>query len=284
MRRLKIFTLVTGILLLSTGLVLFAIGYFKPKSAAIFVETVPASSVFIDGEQVGRTPYEATLDAKEVVIKLIPESFDKPLVPFETKVSLAPGIKTIVTRNFGETNESASGEILSFEKIAKKEMSLVVVTLPDSTQISLDGQIMGFAPYKTSSITAGEHQLIVSTPGFEEKILQIKTIEGFKLTAVVQLKADPETIELEEEVEETVEEMVKILSTPTGFLRVRSEPSVLGKEIGRVEPGETHLLIEKDSETGWFKISIGEDEEGWVSGRYVEEVDPPADGEEEEEE
>jgi hypothetical protein len=77
---------------LVVGTVLFLVGTFKPKSAGLFIETVPKASVFIDGEQVGRTPYETTRSPGEVTIKLIPESIDTALAPFETKLTLASEI------------------------------------------------------------------------------------------------------------------------------------------------------------------------------------------------
>jgi uncharacterized protein YgiM (DUF1202 family) len=73
-------------------------------------------------------------------------------------------------------------------------------------------------------------------------------------------------------------EFVEILSTPTGFLRVREEPSSLGKEIGQVEPGKNYVLVETDEKTGWFKIEYlpaqaGEDGKvGWISNQYAKKL------------
>ncbi len=280
LRAVSIVLVVTGLIL---GIVFFIGGSFKPKSAGIVIETVPAASVFIDGEQVGRTSYSGTRKPGEITIKLIPESFEAPLAPFETKVTLVAGIETIVRREFGESDEVSSGEIISYEKIGGKEASLAVVSIPDAAQVSIDGSIRGFAPYKTSSIVPGEHQVIVYAPGFSEKSFSIRTVEGYKLTVVVKLKPNGEEVlsEEDEAPEEPKQEEVEILSTPTGFLRVRSEPSTAGEEVAQVEPGERYPYLDKDEDTGWFKIEYEDGEEGWVSNQYAKRVED--DGEEEEE-
>ncbi|MFH1648175.1 MAG: PEGA domain-containing protein [Patescibacteria group bacterium] len=59
-----------------------------------------------------------------------------------------------------------------------------------------------------------------------------------------------------------------VLSTPTGWLRVRSAPNLSGTEITTVNVGDTFPVIEEG--TGWVKISISGDTQGWVSSIYVE--------------
>lgn len=284
MKKLRTVSIVLIIVGLILGVVFFVIGSFKPKSAGIIIETTPAANIFIDGEQVGRTPYEGTRKPGEITIKLIPESFEAPLAPFETKVTLVAGIKTVVRREFGESDETSSGEIISFEKIGGKEASLAVVSIPDAAQISIDGSVRGFAPYKTSSIIPGEHSVIVYAPGFTEKSFLIGTVEGYKLTVVVKLKPNGEEVLADDDVlEEPKQEEVEILSTPTGFLRVRSEPSTAGEEVAQVEPGDLYPYLDTDEDTGWFKIEYEDGEEGWVSNQYAKKVDPDEDEEEEEE-
>ncbi|MBU1132746.1 PEGA domain-containing protein [Patescibacteria group bacterium] len=59
-----------------------------------------------------------------------------------------------------------------------------------------------------------------------------------------------------------------VLSTPTGWLRVRSAPNLSGTEITTVNVGDTFPVIEEG--TGWVKINISEDTQGWVSSIYIE--------------
>jgi hypothetical protein len=278
--KLKIAAISASSVILILALVFFLIGYFRPKSAGINVQTTPTAAVYIDGEMVGRTPYEGTVDPKEVIIKLIPESFEKPLAPYETRVNLVSGIETIIQRDFAESEANASGAIISFEKDGGKEVAIAIISQPDSAQVTIDGQVKGFTPYKSSNITEGEHTIAVSAPGYQEKSLTVHTYEGYKLTSEFKLAPQAESLEVEEEIpqpveeeiEEDKEEMVEILNTPTGYLRVRAEPTTGSSEVGRVDPGQTYKLIEEDSTAGWYKIEYVEGKEGWIAKQYAKKV------------
>ena len=86
-----------------------------------------------------------------------------------------------------------------------------------------------------------------------------------------------EILEVDEVEEEVVEEdktiSVVILETPTGYLRVRKEPSTLAEEVGRVKPGEEYELLDEDEKTGWYKIQLDEGDEGWISNQYASKPD-----------
>lgn len=256
--------------------VLFALGYFKPKKAGIRIVATPPAVVFINGSQVGRTPFESTLEPGEIGLKLVPEDKEKPLADFETRVLLSSGIQTVITRTFAETEAASAGEVISFEKTTGVEVSLAVVSDPDSAQVSIDGTPRGFAPYKTSMLTRGQHQIGVSAPGYSERTLTVNTLAGYKLTAIVKLAANQATAQPFPSPTPTPKNlMVKILTTPNGFLRVRSGPSTNSEEIGRVETGQTYFLVEEDSQTGWFKIEYLTGQKGWVSGKYAQMETPP---------
>jgi len=274
MRKLITIVLVLLGLALLAGAAFFSIGYFKPKTAGVVIKTNPASLVFVNGEELGRTPVDSKkLEPGEAIIKLIPESFETPLTPYETKIDLVPGIQTAINWDFGETIEASGGEVVSYEKIDKGDTALATISVPDTAQVAIDGQVKGFTPFKTSSITPGRHTITVSFEGYLERVIDAQLREGYKLTVVVDLAKSNEIIpEEEEEVEEEVEEeeIIKILSTSVGFLRVRSESSTLGEEVGRVEPGETYKVLEKDESTGWYKIEYEKGEEGWISNQYAE--------------
>ena len=69
------------------------------------------------------------------------------------------------------------------------------------------------------------------------------------------------------------ERKVEILQTDTGFLRVRENPSTLGKEIRQVRPGESYSLLDIDGKTGWFKIELEDGTVGWISNQYAREIE-----------
>lgn len=274
MRRLKLAIILISLGVILVGIAFFLLGFFRPQSAGLLIETTPAAAVFIEGEQVGRTPYEATRKPGEITVKLVPQSVDMALAPFETKITLVSGVKTAIRREFGELEETSSGEIVSFERVGGGTASLAVVSIPDVAQISIDGAIRGFAPYKTSAIAPGEHELAISAPGYTERTLSIKTVEGYKLTAVVKLAPNAEeTLAEEDLVAEEPKVEIEIASTPTGFLRVRNEPTTSSEEVGRVTPGERYPFIDKDEDTGWFKIEYEEGKEGWVSDKYAKKIE-----------
>lgn len=68
-------------------------------------------------------------------------------------------------------------------------------------------------------------------------------------------------------VETVVSETAKIGPTPAGWLRVRETPSTNAAELTRVNTGESYKVITK--EEGWVKIKVSDTVEGWVSSAYI---------------
>lgn len=62
-----------------------------------------------------------------------------------------------------------------------------------------------------------------------------------------------------------------IKPTGVGWLKVRSDPSLTGTELTRVDVGNTYPVIEEGAE--WIKIKINDQTEGWVFGTYTEIVE-----------
>ena len=277
-RKLVLFLLGVGVI---AGIVLFAVGFFNEAGAGLTIETSPQSTVFVNGEQVGRTPYAGIESPGEAEIRLVPDSFDTPLTPYETRLTLVSGVETIVKQEFSQNPDEIKREIVSFEELPDEDTSIAILSEPDGASISVDGARQGFTPFKNQSILVGEHTLSVEAEGYQTTNLNIQVVEGYKLTARVKLMTDPtyqpEEIEEETQDEEITEEtgplMVEILSTPTNFLRVRSEPTTTSTEVSRVTPGKQYELIEEDEDSDWVKIKYEDDSEGWVSGEYVTIVD-----------
>ena len=212
-------------LILGGGLLFIVIDLFKPKVAGLFVETNPSAKVLVDGVQMGMTPYRTTTKPGEVIILLIPESFNVSLATYETKVTLIPGVETVIRREFRELDD-------------------------------------------------------ISADGYLDSVVRVKTHRGYKLTAFVKLgktsmnpqESSPTTIPTPEPTS-SYERKVEILQTDTGFLRVRENPSTLGKEIRQVRPGESYSLLDIDGKTGWFKIELEDGTVGWISNQYAREIE-----------
>ncbi len=291
------------ILALALGAFIFR-GKFLGRGgpAALQISSTPSATVFLDGNSMGITPFfNDKLEPGEHTVRLVPEATTDQLVPWEGKVNLAPNILTVINRTFGSSEDESSGETLSLEKIGQKDSSsLEVISVPDQAVVKVDGEPKGFAPVLIEDLSAGDYQVTVSAPGYEEKTISAHTVTGYKLTVTVQLAKEKEEeeeatpsaeIEEEEEKEEEGEAeatptpktgatptasvdkpYVRIKDTPTGWLRVRLGPSTSATEAAKVNPGETYPYLD-ETENGWHKIEYEEGEEGWVSGTYSELVE-----------
>lgn len=278
--KIVLITLISvGLLLVAT---LFLIGFLKPKPAGLRVDTSPGSSIYINGVLVGKTPFQGTEVAGEIFLKLVPDSGgNQNLLPFETKITLVSGIQTVVAREFGTTEDLSSGAIISFDKANANETSIVVISTPDNAQVSIDGTPRGFAPYKTSTISPAEHQVSVKAPGYNDRVITIKTLQGYKLTLFAKLSKNSLSVtQPSPSPTPMLQNFVLVLDTPTGYLRVRTEPATNGEEIAQVKPGEKYLYLDTDTASGWYKIQYEAPKPGlpngitgWISNQYSKIVD-----------
>ncbi len=251
------------------GAVLIIFNFFVPKASGLLVETSPASTVYVNGEEVGRTPYTSLKSPGEITLRLIPDSFGTPLSPYEEKINLVSGVETVIRRYFGANETATEGEVLSFEKLSSKNISgITVITDPEGAQITIDGVSKGVSPYTTSEIEQGVKNIKLSAEGLKDREIEVNLVAGYKLVAFIKL-AKVETVKKAEVKNETIK-MVKILETPTGFLRVRKEASSSASEVGRVSEGEEYELIDENTQGDWYKISPEKNIVGWVTSQYSE--------------
>ena len=295
--------LLIGLSLLS--LTVFLTGCTLPgrKKSALSVSTTPQATIFLDGEHLGQTPYyNEKLKPGDYVLKIVPESSGQALNPWEGRVTLSPGILTVVNRELGLTQDSSSGEVLSFEPSAdKKATSISVVTTPDGAVVNLDGEPKGFAPISLDNTTEGDHILLISSPGYQDKTIKAKTVKGNKLIVSVQLaravavpivddepqqeatpaaspKASPKaaasptaTPKASPKTGSTTtlpKPYVTIDSPDTGWVRVRAEASTAAEELTKVDHGQSFPLT--DEKSGWYQIEYETGKNGWISGKYAE--------------
>lgn len=153
-----------------------------------------------------------------------------------------------------------------FEKIAGKSPSLSVFSYPTNSQVFVNGVSKGNVPYKDSSLPSGEYEIKVSSSGYEDKILNVKLQDGYRLV-VDSILSKVTTQENNQVAGAQIEKKyVTIKDTPTGYLRVRSTP-VAGEEIDELKPGSKYELLDTDPETGWYKIRLEEPKPGLPNGR-----------------
>lgn len=263
----------------------------KKAPAALQISSTPEANVFIDGKQMGKTPFSNdNLTAGEVTVKLIPETTTESLSSWEGKVKLNPGVLTLIERTFSSLETNSSTLILTLEKIKDKTLALIsVISEPDGAYVSIDGENKGVTPLDLDKINAGDHEVVIFKEGYLEKIKPVKNIAGYKLIinaklglAQEEVTVTPTPTTATSKVTPKPTGTTKISPTPgsgikatsvligeteTGFLRVRSGPSSSYTEISRVNPGEKYPFLEEKS--GWYKITYEEGKEGWVSARYA---------------
>ena len=248
------------------------------QPAGLKITSKPKATIFLEGKHLGQTPFlSKELKPGEFTLKLVPES--ETFFPWEQKIKLNPGTLTVVDRQFGESEELSSGEILTLESLTSKNLvSLAVISSPDGIMVKVDGVARGLTPISLEDITEGDHRISLSLPGFLGKEVRAKTVLGRKLIVnakltkekIVTEEATPSAQEEEEEVsqEELAKPYVVIKETGTGWLRVRQGPTTTDAEITKVKPGEKYKFLEATT-TGWYKIEYEEGKEGWISGKYA---------------
>lgn len=239
----------------------FAEVFFGIKQiSGISVLSVPeGATVFIDNKEVGKTPFEnKDLDVKEYLVKI-----DKDGAFWQGKVKLTPQTVTIVNRDLAKEQASSSGEVLTLEK----GRGITVISNPSDSEVEIDGKTNGKTPL-TINLESGEHTIIVSHSNYLKRSIRASLPNDFNLTISVDLslsEADLSTVATPV-ISQTPEVTVK--QTPTGFLRVRDKGALTGKEIGRVNVGDTLILLEELS--GWDRVKLPDGTEGFVSNTYVE--------------
>lgn len=277
--------------------IFFAARYFlrtqqKQGKAGLQVKSEPATSVFLDSRFLGRTPFEDRIEPGEYTLKLIPESSATTAASWQGKVTLEANILTFVNRELGTSDLNSAGEVISLERLSGKDTEISVITVPDGASVKIDGADKGTAPLLLKNVEPGEHEILVSAPGFLSRAVKVKTTAGFKLTTSIQLAitegANPSVQGAETQTTPASlpsgpvpttkpstgsattlpKPYVEILDTPTGFLRVRTQPSTTASESGKVNPKEKYALL--DEKSGWFQIKLNDGSSGWISGRYAE--------------
>lgn len=302
------------LLLMGSGVFIFLKvrgGETKAK-AVLKVTSTPAATIFLDNQNIGKTPFEDKVDPGEFTLKLIPESTVDTVVSWEGRIKLSPNLLTYINRDLGDSDLTTSGEMLLLEKISGGKSKIAIISTPDAAKVKLSGVEKGTTPVVLENLDPGNYELSVFSSGFKERMVKVKTTAGFKLTAEFQLAVSSEKNASSSPVVSPMPETtpkstpktsprtsaktspeastsatprpkatppakpyVEILDTPTGFLRVRKDPGTSGEEIGRVNPGEMYSLLDEQTASGtpWYKIEYEKGREGWITSQYAKKVE-----------
>lgn len=238
------------------GEILFNI---KTKGGLSVLSTPDEATVFIDGKEAGKTPFEdKNLEIKQYNIKL-----EKTDATWQGNIKLTPQTMAIINRDLAKQQASSSGEILTLNK----GRGMTVISNPTDSQVEVDGKQYGKTPISIN-LDPGDHTVIVDHPNYLKRSIRANLPQDFNLTVSVDLALTEVDLAVTQApvITQTPEVIVK--QTPTGFLRVRDKPSLSGKEIGKVNSGDKLILLEELS--GWDRIRLTDGTEGFVSSQYVE--------------
>lgn len=265
-----------------------------PKAGVLKVQSTPVASVFLDNKHIGRTPIETKVAVGEYTIRLVPETATQSLASWQGSVKIASDVLTYVNASMGESEFATAVETMWLEKITSKLSEISITTNPDGATVSLDGETKGITPISIPNVAASDHSLAVASPGFLSRTMKVKTTAGYKLNAVVKLalsgepvqesspsptpaeppstgKATPTPTSAAGGRSDPQKPFVTIKDTPTGFLRVRLEPTTSASEAARVNPGEKYHV--EDEKSGWYQIKYDGKNTGWISGQYAEKTE-----------
>lgn len=243
---------------------------FSDKIAEIFLGVRQASgisvlsspeeaAVFLDGREIGTTPYEGKdLAVGEHIVKI-----EKDEVSWQGRVKLTPGTVTVLNRDLATSSAQEAGETLTLSR----GKGLTIISNPQEADVEIDGKVYGKTPLSVE-VDIGEHTVLVSHTNYLKRSLRANLPANFNLTVSVDLALSEADLTAIQTPVITQTPEVSVKQTPTGFLRVRDKPSLNGKEIAQVRPGDTLILLEELG--AWDRIRLSDGTEGYVSSAYVE--------------
>lgn len=232
------------------------------EQAGIKVLSLPSeATVFINDEEVGKTPYESTdLSVGEYNVKV---QADKAV--WQGSIRLIGGTLTVINRELSPDNTAVAGEVLMLEK----GRGVTIISYPGDAEVEIDGKAYSKTPV-TVEIEPGDHLFGISKVGYLKRSIRAYAPEQYNLTINTDLALSEADLSAIVTAPITETQKVRVIDTPTKFLRVRDKPSTTGKEITKVFPGDELVLLEELA--GWDRIRTPAGTEGYVSKSYVEKV------------
>ncbi len=220
-------------------------------------------------KEAGNTPLQdENFIEGEYLVSLKSEESTSSAKFWQGYVKLNAGTLSVINRELSDNPVISAGEVITLEK----GKGVTVISIPFNAAVSIDGKNAGRTPLTVLDLSVGEHTFMIGKEDYLKRSIRVNIVEGFNLTMSVDLalsEADLSKIPTTP-ISSTVQ--VKVKKTPTGFLRVRSEPSVNSVEVGRVKPGDILVLLEEQS--AWDRVRLPDGKEGYVASSYVEKKNP----------
>jgi len=256
----------------------------SPQDSLRIISEPSGASIFLDGTKIGETPFSSqNISAGDYELKISHDGhepqiarisvqegytlngsiklFPYPLVGNLTSFADSPNLY-----NIGSDNAVINSDTQTWAKAVVYWNQTRGIGI-DEVGLNKEKVFDYFVDYK-GNIFSSNAEPIITTEDFKMLVdakrgaYLGRTIDGEGLTK----EAGNAFLALLNE--GIAEKTATVSNTPTGWLRVRSGPSLSGTEITKVDVGETFPVLEES--TGWVKIRISESQEGWVSSTYVE--------------
>lgn len=228
--------------------------------AGVRVQSNIPATVYINGKEVGSTPYEAQ-DLK-VGDHLVELKNDKNY--WSSYIGVNSGTLTVVNRELVPNESTSSGEIISL----KKGKGVMILSNPNSSDIEVDQKYFGKTPLAIADLKPGEYLFVLSHPNYLKRSIRAVVAEGYQLNLNVDLAISEPDLTQISTIPIKASPKVVVKQTSTGFLRVRSGPSTASTEVGRVAPGDELTLLEEVP--NWIRVKLPNGKEGYVSSSFVE--------------
>lgn len=251
------------------------------QTGTLRVESIPSSSVFINDKLIGQTPIQTSLKNGVYGIKLVASDANKKLITYVDQCKINVNSMTYINRELGNSEISSSGEKISVEKINSSKGQIIVNSDPPSLFVSLDGDERGISPLVLIDVNPGEHEISLSGEGFNPRSIKIYVTASYKLLIDTKLSIDKDYEEqknLQKKEEAKINnskskstKQLEISNTETGWLRVRTTPSLEASEAAKVNTGDKFVYFTEVD--GWYEIEYQKNKRGFVNGEYINVLD-----------
>jgi hypothetical protein len=244
---------------------------------ALQVTASPESKLYLNGKFIGQTPFPKSegqniFASGDYSLRIIPN--DTNYQAYEEKITITRSTLTVVDRKFGESGVG-EGSVISLVPLPnQKEIQLLVLSFPEKASVFVDSNMVGTTPLLLKDLTQSDHKLKIKADGYREKLIPIRTPEGYKLQVVAYLGIDTDIAPTPTIASPSatptptgIAKKIIIRKTPTGYLRVHVDATISGAEIGRVSPGEVYTVV--DEKKDWFAITLSDGKTGWISSDYA---------------
>jgi len=254
----------------------------KGRTSITVISRPTGASVFLDGAEMGKTPFSsASITEGEYDLKISAPSFEPQTMRIRVvkgyKLSVSAQLFPIPLPHNPKIFEDSGGLwdlTIDDENTASSQdrAKAVVYWMRTRPQAISSGETINFEYFLDyrGNIYDGEGNLVSDLVSGSGGIagLRKESVGGYLGFDSTKPGLTPEAKKAYETIfGEGTSQVVKVLDTGTGWLRVRKSPGLTGEEIDRVKTGETFPVLERQPE--WIKIKLKNGQEGWVSSAFV---------------